>query len=189
VPWDANLPVHTAWDLGYNDTTAIWFFQMDGFQIRVIDHYEASGAGLDHYVGVMREKPYQYGQHILPHDVEVHDLGTGKSRKETLYDFGLTDIIVLKQEKRVEDGIQAVRGTLSKCWFDKDNCTRGLDALRQYRADYDEKNKVLRQRPLHDWASNSADAFRYLVRGIERLDVSTAYSNEPLPLPQIGMIT
>lgn len=165
VPWEPGLEVHTAWDLGIGDSTAIWFAQMHGKEVRVIDFYEASGVGLDHYAKVLREKPYVYAEHILPHDVAVKELGTGKSRLEVLDGLGIRNVRVLPN-LRIEDGINAARLFIERCWFDADNCRRGVEALKAYRAEYDEKLQVLKLRPLHNWASHPADAFRYLALGM-----------------------
>jgi phage terminase large subunit len=164
VPYDRAASVITAWDLGIGDSTAIWFAQFVGQEIRIIDYYENSGVGLDHYAKVLLDKEYQYEQHILPHDVQVKELGTGKSRLETLDALGIRNIEIAPK-LAVEDGIQAARTMIPKCWFDADNCTRGIEALRQYRRDFDEKLKTWRGRPLHDWTSHGADAFRYLAVG------------------------
>lgn len=164
VPYDRAASVITAWDLGIGDSTAIWFAQFVGQEIRIIDYYENSGVGLDHYAKVLLDKEYQYEQHILPHDVQVKELGTGKSRLETLDALGIRNIEIAPK-LAVEDGIQAARTMIPKCWFDADNCTRGVEALRQYRRDFDEKLKTWRGRPLHDWTSHGADAFRYLAVG------------------------
>lgn len=164
VPWEPKLPVHTAWDLGIGDSTAIWFAQQVGMECRIIDYYESSGVGLEHYVKVLKEKPYVYGDHILPHDVEVADLSTGRTRLQFLASLGLYGRVL--QRDSVEDGISAARNLLPQCWFDETKCERGLEALRQYRAEYDEKLKTLKSRPLHDWTSHAADAFRYLARGL-----------------------
>lgn len=164
VPHEPALPVWTAWDLGIGDSTAIWFCQFHGAEKRLIDYYEASGVGLDHYVHHLRGKPYLYGGHILPHDVEVKELGTGKSRLETLKGLGLSDVTIAPR-LAVDDGIQAVRSFLPTAWFDEDRCGRGVEALRQYRRDYDEKGRTFRLRPLHDWTSHAADAMRYLATG------------------------
>ena len=167
VPYDRAASVITAWDLGIGDSTAIWFAQFVGQEIRIIDYYENSGVGLDHYAKVLLDKEYHYEQHILPHDVQVKELGTGKSRLETLDALGIRNIEIAPK-LAVEDGIQAARTMIPKCWFDADNCTRGIEALRQYRRDFDEKLKTWRGRPLHDWTSHGADAFRYLAVGYRR---------------------
>lgn len=164
VPYERSKGVVTAWDLGIGDTTAIWFAQFIGPEVRLIDHYEASGVGLDHYARVLQEKGYIYDQHILPHDVRVRELGTGKSRLETLNNLGVRNIQIAPQ-LNVDDGIQAVRSMLPLCWFDAERCEHGIEALRAYHREYDDKNLVWKGRPSHDWSSHSADAFRYLSVG------------------------
>jgi phage terminase large subunit len=164
APYDRSVGVVTAWDLGVGDSTAIWFAQMVGPEVRLIDYYESSGVGLDHYVAILNSKGYNYTDHILPHDVRVRELGTGKSRLETLDNLGVRPITIAAQ-LNVDDGIQAVRSLLGRAWFDEEKCERGIDCLRQYRRDYDENNKSFKARPLHDWSSHSADAMRYLAIG------------------------
>lgn len=164
VDHDPALGVVTAWDLGIGDSTAIWFAQFVGTERRIIDYYECSGVGLDHYVTELTRKPYNYTEHILPHDVRVKELGSGKSRLETLGALGIKNISIAPQ-LRVDDGIQAVRSALALMWFDEERCARGIEALRQYRRDFDEKGKTWRGRPMHDWTSHGADAMRYLVTG------------------------
>ena len=164
VQYAPSVPVTTAWDLGIGDSTAIWFAQHVGAEVRLIDYYESSGVGLDHYMRVLNEKGYVYGNHILPHDVRVRELGSGKSRMEVLDSLGARPITVAPQ-LMVDDGIQSVRSMLTNCWFDAERCERGIDALRQYHREYDDNGKVWRSRPSHDWASHGADAFRYLAVG------------------------
>lgn len=164
VPWESSFPVDTAWDLGIDDATAIWFTQQIGREVRVIDYYEASGAGLEHYAKVLKEKPYVYGRHLLPFDVEHYELGTGKSRADVLRNLGIKATVVAQSP--VEDGIQAVRSLLPRCWFDGEKCKRGIEALRQYQREWDDKLQSFKSRPRHDWASHGADAFRYLAMGL-----------------------
>lgn len=164
VPYDPAVGVTTAWDLGIGDSTAIFFAQYVGQEIRIIDYYESSGVGLDHYAKVLSEKGYHYSEHILPHDVQVKELGTGKSRVETLDALGISDITIAPK-LAVDDGIQAARSMIARCWFDEEDCARGIEALRQYRREFDERLKTWRGRPLHDWTSHGADAFRYLAVG------------------------
>lgn len=160
VPVSPDLLVHTAWDLGHGDSTAIWFFQVGLGQIRVVDHYENHGQALAHYAAVLAGKGYRYGKHFLPHDAKVHELGTGRTRVETLGKLGLkADLVPMH---KVEDGINAARVTMARIWFDEVNCRSGIEALRQYRTDYDEKKRAFRDTPRHDWTSHTADAFRYL---------------------------
>lgn len=175
--YDAGMEVHTAWDLGLSDHTSIWFYQQNGFQIRLVDYYAANGFGLDHYVGVLSDKKYKYGRHHLPHDVEVRELGTGRSRLETLASLGLRCDVVRKLS--VEDGINAVRRVLPRCWFDRDKCAEGIKALRQYRREWDDVRKVFAERPLHDWSSHPADAFRYLAVSVQEPTSKSPLSGAP----------
>lgn len=159
VPYDPMLKVNTAWDLGISDNMSIWFYQATAREIRVIDHYTASGYGLDHYARVLQERGYLYGKHIGPHDIKVRELGTGRSRIETARSLGINFTVC--PDLSVEDGISAVRMTIPRMWFDAEKCAKGLDSLRQYREKIDEK-RMISLGPLHDWTSHDADAFRYL---------------------------
>lgn len=172
VPWERGAQVTTAWDLGVGDSTAIWFAQQVGKEVRIIDFYEASGVGLDHYAKVLREKPYTYGEHLLPHDVEHKEMSTGRTRKETLEGLGFAVTVVPKLG--VDEGINAVRMLLPRCWFDEAKCATGIEALRQYRTEYDDRMKVFRPKPLHDWTSHAADALRYLAVGLQPVAKKTA---------------
>ena len=167
VPYEPGYPVVTAWDLGFSDSTAIWFAQVVGREVHVIDYYQASGAGLDHYVGVLREKGYGYAEHLLPHDAAASELGTGTTRLETLQRLGVRGRVL--PMTTVDDGINAVRLLLPRCWFDEKRCARGLEALRLYQREWDEKANDFRARPLHDWTSHGADAFRYLAMGLDNV--------------------
>ena len=164
VPYDPATSVITSFDLGIGDSTAIWFAQFVGQEIHLIDYYENSGVGLDHYAKILHEKGYHYEAHILPHDVRVKELGTGKSRLETLDSLGIYNIEIAPRLS-IDDGIQATRSLLNRCWFDQEKCERGIEALLQYRREFDEKLKSWRGRPLHDWTSHGADSFRYLAVG------------------------
>lgn len=161
VPHDTRLQTYTAWDLGVADSTVIWFIQPHGRELRVIDVVKGEGVGLDWYVRQLQDRDYLYAKHYLPHDVEVRELGTGKSRKEVLEGLGVR--VTVCPNIPVADGIQAVRMLLPMCWFDKAKCKDGIEALRMYRRDYDEKRQEFRQAPLHDWTSHYADAFRYFA--------------------------
>jgi phage terminase large subunit len=158
-----------AWDLGMGDSTALWVAQIAGKEVRLIDCVENHGVGLDWYVNWLREHKYQtYGQ-ILPHDVEVRELGTGRSRKEVLMDAGL-DITVCPRLS-VADGIQAVRRLIPRCWFHT-RTKDGINALRNYRREFEERRNVYYDKPLHDWSSHFSDAFRYLAIGLDETDSS-----------------
>ena len=180
VPYDPALPVHTAWDLGINDSTAIWFAQIfRGGAVNVIDYYENTGFGLDHYAEVLRQKDYHYGDHLAPHDIEIRELGSGKSRLETAFSLGIRFKVIPKM--KVADGINAARLLIPKCYFDKDNCAVGIEMLKQYRQEWDEKRKIFRDQPRHDFTSHAADAFRYLAIGLEN---RTTYSKPPQAVAQ-----
>lgn len=166
VPYEASSPVWTAWDLGIRDATAIWFCQTVGREVHLIDYYESSGADLAHYVNQLRSRPYAYAGHIVPHDAQAKELGTGKSRLEVLESLGLANVTIAPNH-RVEDGINAARVLIQKCWFDTRKCSRGVDALKLYRAEFDDKLNAFKPRPVHDWASHGADAFRYLAMGLD----------------------
>jgi len=161
VPYDPGIGVSTYWDLGIGDVTAIWFVQAVSKEIRLIDYYETSGEGLQHYVKVLQNKQYVYDRYVAPHDIEVRELGTGKSRYEVARELGIDFDIAPKLS--VDEGVDATRRILTQCWFDKKKCERGLNALKNYRKDYDEKNKTFKDKPMHDWSSHAADALRYFA--------------------------
>jgi phage terminase large subunit len=158
MPYDPALLVDTFWDLGIGDTTAIWFRQQTRMELRYIDYYEINGADLAHFVKILKEKPYAYGRHVLPHDGAARDLSTGKSRQETLRGLGVRTEIQARH--RVEDQIQAARTILPKCYFDRVKCERGLNALENFTQKWDAKNKIFSNTYLHNWASNGAFAFQ-----------------------------
>jgi phage terminase large subunit len=162
VPYDPAVSVYTAWDLGIGDATAIWFFQVVGPELHVIDHYEAHGHGLAHYAAVLESKPYKYAKHYVPHDAMARDLGTGRTRVETLKELTGAFPQVLRQND-VMDGINALRVSMPRSRWDAVRCREGIEALRQYRTEYDEKLKTFKDRPRHDWTSHTADAARYMA--------------------------
>lgn len=159
VPYDPALPVETWWDLGIRDPTAIWFVQsLRSGEIRCIEYYESTDLDLPDYFKLLDQRPYNYSRHIAPHDIRVRELGTGKSRLEMAAEHGIHFDVA--QNIEVEDGIEAAKVMLPRCWFDKEKCGVGLEALRQYRADYNDKMRTFQPKPRHDWASHGADAFR-----------------------------
>lgn len=168
VPHDPAALVETWWDLGMRDSTAVWFVQRIGGALHVIDFYEASGEGLPHYAAMLKARSeecgYLYGEHVMPHDARTRDLSVGEKRQVTLVNLGVTPTIQstvpLSEKGYRADGIDQVRRILPRCWFDATKCKRGIDALRQYRREYDEIRKVYGDNPYHDWSSNAADAFR-----------------------------
>lgn len=172
VPYDPAMPVDTDWDLGVGDATAIWFSQsLRSGEVRVIDFYEASGEGIQHYAAMLKERStsqgYVYGSHWAPHDIAVRELGTGKTRLETAREHGIkfsvTPRITGSDKGEVEEGINAVRLLLPRCWFDETRTDAGLEALRHYRRDFNLRLDEFKPTPVHDWASHAADAFRGLA--------------------------
>jgi len=157
VPWEPKLSVETWWDLGFGDATAIWFAQRTMNQIRIIDYYENSGQDFSHYAKVLKERPYVYGDHIMPHDADIGEIGGGR-RIDVLKNLGIRPRVLPRAG--IDDGINAVRLMLPRCWFDVRKTARGLECLRQYRREYNDKTKDFSDRPLHDWTSHAADAIR-----------------------------
>jgi hypothetical protein len=168
IPKDNLARIVCSWDLGVSDSTCIWVAQIVGKEVQLIDATENHGVGLDYYVSWLRERGYDKGQQILPHDVRVREMSTGKSRQEVLMEAGLD--VTIAPSLSVADGIQAVRRLLPRCWFDKEGTKQGLSALRNYRRVFDEKRNVFFDTPLHDWASHYADSFRYMAIGLNEVD-------------------
>lgn len=180
VPFQPAAEVHTFWDLGRNDSTAIWFMQQIGKEHHFIDYYEASMVDLDHYIRVIKDRPYNYGRHYLPHDVVVTELSSNRgSRKDILESGGVRPIRVVERIPNVNEGIEKTRSSFYQCWFDKDKCERGLDALANYQYVWNENSNTYGLTPLHNWASNGADAFRQYAQGYkDRRDVDfSAYQH------------
>lgn len=172
VPVEPKLPVHTGWDLGMDDATAIWFVQIIGKEVRLVDYYENSGEGLVHYAQYLKEwatvNCATLGVHYAPHDIAVREFTSGKSRLETARSMGLKMQPVKKHT--LEDGIEQTRNFLVRCWVDAENCERGLDCLVSYCKEWDSARSTFKTRPLHDWASHAADALRTLAWGLKRTD-------------------
>lgn len=168
IPIDPAIPVMTAWDLGFNDANTIWFIQVAGLEIRLIDYYENSGYGLEHYVGELNRRRelhgFIYGDHYFPHDVTSNELSNGRSRFDTLVGLGVTPVAVPRVHN-INDGINAARRMLSRAVIDPVRCERGLKCLRNYRKQWDDDRGTFRDRPLHNWASHGADAFRTFAQG------------------------
>jgi len=170
IPHDPALKVWTAWDLGIDDSTAIWCCQITrGGEWHLIDYIEDSGVGLDHYVRLLQQRPYVYERHLLPHDAEVRELGSGRSRTETLNSLGVRPTRTVRQHS-VADGINAVRMILPRAWFDAERCAKGIHALRHYRREWNEAAQTWRSSPVHDHASHGADAARYLALGVRDVE-------------------
>lgn len=178
VPIDESLKIHTAWDLGVGDATAIWFFQLGQMDIRLVDYYEATGEGLNHYIKVLQDKKYVYGQHFAPHDIKVRELTTGKSRLEIARTLGVTFTVV--SDLSIDDGIDASRRILSRCWFDEEKTKQGFNALLNYHKEFDEARNEFKSHPYHDWSSHAADAFRMLSLGIRELGFTNVEEDKEL---------
>lgn len=181
VSYDGSLGVYTSWDLGIGDSTAIWFFQVtSGGEIHFIDHYESAGEDLGHYISIIQNKPYQYNKHFLPHDANARELQTNMTRVDFFRNRGINNVEVLRPTKFTlgQDDISLVaRPKFSKCWFDKKKCERGLDCLRAYHYEYDEKNRLLKDKPCHDWSSHSSSAFIYaMMAETEQIELQTHFN-------------
>ena len=180
VECDPLFPVNTAWDLGYNDATAIWWFQVVHGEIRVLDYHEAHGQPIIYYANQIKERPYEYGTHWLPHDARAKTLASGgKSIIEQLFDKLPKESFKIVPNLSLQDGIQASRLALARTWFDAMKCSEGIECLRQYQREFDEDKKVFRDKPRHDWTSHGADAFRMLSVAWQD-ETETIRQNQPL---------
>lgn len=187
-------PVHTAWDLGMRDSTAIWWWQAVGSQVYVFDCYVSHNQAIEHYADIIKSRPWARGVDYVPHDARVAELGTGKTRVEVMQECGLKPEVVPMMKKL--DGITAVRRLLPFAVFDPKCEDHGLPALEQYRRDWDDARKTFRDSEVHDWTSHAADAFRYLASVWRRaprhvVDVPRevppgAIMLEPPPMPGSG---
>lgn len=163
VPHDPVLPVHTAWDLGYSDDTAIWWYQVARGEIHVLEHHSSSGQNVAYYAELLQSKKYQYGIHWLPHDAKAKTFASGgRSIIEQLAEHLGSGSLRIVPSLSVQDGIQAVRLMFPLVYFDN-SCEAGLEALRQYQREWDDDKRCFRDTPRHDWTSHSADAFRMLA--------------------------
>ena len=168
VPHNEQFEVYTFWDLGYDDSTSIWFLQQIGHELRFIDYYENQGQGIAHYAKELKDRPYIYAEHIMPHDAKAGSIQTGKSLKKVAEQLGIRPIRTVDRAQNhdaVRLGIEAGRNWFSQLYFDRDKCARGLSALEGYQARYDEKLKKLVDEPFHNWCSHAADAFRTFAVG------------------------
>jgi hypothetical protein len=168
VPWEPNLKVSTSWDLGFDDTNTIWFAQFSGKEIRLIDCYSNNRKPAGHYVNILNKKPYTYEEHFLPHDVEVHEYSTGLTRRETFENLGMKNIVTIQRmgvadKGALSEGHNAMRQIIPKCWFDSNKCEDGIEGLKNYRRDWDEKKECFSDQPVKDWAKHFADGFRMLA--------------------------
>lgn len=186
VPYDPRLPVWTAWDLGMDDSTAIWFVQLSpGGEIRWIDYHEAGGVGLETYAAELARKPYAYAKHILPHDVDVRELGTGVSRLDILGRLGVRPVKTVPAMNPIER-INALRMMLPRSRFDATKCALGLKALWHYRREWNPGAEVFRTNPVHDWSSHAADAAGHLAIGLEEKPRIVPQVAKRVPMPTQG---
>jgi phage terminase large subunit len=176
-----SCPVHTAWDLGISDSTSIWFWQAVRQEVHVVDYYENNSQNLAHYASVLAAKGYSYGNDYVPHDAKVRELGTGRTRVETLAQLGRRPVLVPDHKK--PDGINAARLMLPKTWFDTMKTRDAVEALRQYRRNFDEKKRAYSDDARHDWTSHCADAFRYMAMAYKAMRTVSEKNVVPLYLP------
>lgn len=176
VSWDPKFPVFTGWDLGIADQTAIWFGQRIGREIYLIDYYYNVNKGLDHYIKIIKDKPYIYGKHFAPHDIEHREFTSGKSRKEFARDLGIYFTAVPRLP--VQEGIDNARAILPRCYFDKSRCDMGIRALINYHKDFNNKLLTFKTHPVHDVWSHGADAFRIFSQRIDDMDVFKSVPTE-----------
>lgn len=167
VPVDVHTKVHTAWDIGYGDSTSIVFFQIVGNEIHIVDFYENQGEGLAHYIEIISGKKYLYGSHYAPHDIESHDFSSGLSAQEIGASLGIRFITLPTLKISVAEGIEAVRSLFPRMWIHEVRCKHLLKCLENYRKEFDEKMEVYRNRPRHDKYSHCADAIRYMALAIK----------------------
>jgi len=167
VPIDRASLVHSAWDLGRTDSTAIWFIQVIGKEIHLVDYHEASGPGLDEYARLLDDKrrlyDWIYGFHYFPHDMNIHEWGNKMSRVQTAKSLGINPIV--NPQVHDMDGVNAVRRLLDTAWIDEKRCERGLDALSNFRREWDDRMKMFRDKYLHDWSSHGAKALESFAIG------------------------
>lgn len=177
VPYETQLPVHTFWDLGVDDSMSIWFVQLFNREVRLLDYFESSGEGFSFYAKVLagqhqgfeRMKDYVYGKHYAPHDIRVRNMGKdARTRQEVAKSVGI-DFEVVKRVSAKEDGIEAIRTMLGRCWFDAERCKRGIGALKGYKKEWNEQMMVYKDKPVHDWTSHGTDAFQTLALVVDKI--------------------
>lgn len=203
VPYETRSPVHTAWDIGFGDSTSITFWQEIGGELRIIDFYENQGEGIAHYVKYLQNKPYVYGSHYLPHDAGSGSIQTGRTLQDVAYEQGLKSI-VLEREIDIQIGIEAVRSLLSICFIDEHKCKHLIKCLENYHKRYNEKQDCYSESPLHDWSSHASDSVRYMAnariqygRGLgsmsteklNQLKANAGFGAKPMPIHQLGQHT
>jgi len=176
VPYDPALKVHTVWDLGIGDATSIGFFQRVSNETHLIDYYEATDQGLPYYIAYLQRKDYLYGKHFAPHDIEVRELGTGKSRKEIAHSLGID--FEVAPNLSIDDGINATRMLWSHLWIDEARCQVFIDYISQYCKEWDDKRGEFRLKPRHDFTSHAADMLRYAALCDNKMTNEDLYSKQ-----------
>lgn len=172
---DNSKLVHTGWDIGVRDATSIIFYQVIHNKVYILDYYENSGQGLEHYVNVLKQKNYNYGYHVAPHDIKVKEFGCGLTRLEQGNNLGIN--FTISPHLSIMDGIESVRQTLNRTLIDK-KCKMLILALENYRAEFDETRQVFKDKPLHDKHSHAADAMRYLCVSLAKISDSLSSAEE-----------
>jgi len=195
VSYETRSPVHTAWDIGYGDSTSITFWQEIGGELRILDFYEAQGEGIAHYAKLIQSKPYVYGTHYMPHDAGSGSIQTGRTLQDVAYEQGIKATI-LEREADVSVGIESTRSMLSTVFIDEKKCSHLIKCLENYHKKYNDKTQAYSESPLHDWTSHAADSIRYMAnariqfgRGpgsmskesLDRLKAQTPYGHKPKP--------
>jgi hypothetical protein len=168
VPHDASCPCFTAWDLGYGDASSIWVYQLVAKEIHLIEYIESSGQPLTYYLELLSKRPYKYEKHFVPHDAAAHELSTGLSRVEVARNLGFNFTVAPRLP--VIDGIDICRTIFNRCWFDESKCDRGISCLENFKKDWNDRLGTWEQKPLHNWASHGADAFRVLATTLKEAD-------------------
>lgn len=174
VKWNKTLPVFTSWDIGLNDKTVIWFFQRNNGKIYFIDYMASTDVSLEDWIKQVKAKPYKYQAHYAPHDMAHRDYSTGVTRADFAARKGLGFTITMKTD--VADGIEAARLMLPRCEFAEVPCKEGILALENYRSKFDKRSGMIIDEPLHDWASDPADSFRYAAVNVVSVPNLTSQS-------------
>jgi phage terminase large subunit len=168
VPWESSARVHTAWDIG-NDMTCVIFFQQIGQVTRVIDYYEQTNKNLEYFIGHLETKPYLYGKHFFPHDIQVKEwAGPRVTRLDKAKAMGLKDCCVVPRVPNLDDGIEHVRASFSSIWIDDQHCEKLINALENYRREFHAKTRIYGTKPIHDWSSHGSSAFMYMCLSIPK---------------------
>jgi len=186
IPFDPAYAVNTAWDIGYSDSTSIIFFQQIGHAIHIVDYYENNNQAFPHYAQILKEKDYVYENHYAPHDIEVTDFVTGKTRREVAYQMGIRFRVAPKVA--LEDGIHSVKMILERCYINIDNCSKLINALRHYHRKYNDKDRVYKISVNHDWSSHGADALRTLAIGLQEIKIYTNNTRQQVADNQFNIL-